>query len=627
MGTASGSSAEQSCQEDKATKEFFACGLLFSVIVSHNPPKERICRAYRNMEKCTRDLQCPNSVATFNVHSMRVADVLLSPYDKYCRGFAGSDMMNRTVPPPPAPTTPPVCDEEVYLQQYFECGLMYMFGLPGANETEYRTNKSLICALIHSHKVCVENVRKVSYCPNGIPIQTNLDYFDNELRKAPKEKCSAFTEKRTARRRFRSSSVPRCHIREYVGSYFTCGMVFLAATMPDPPALDELCRLLAEFKKCVAGLIECRTDTDLTARLDSFSSVLTQGYMESCKGRNITGYCDRFILLKDYFSCSLTYYQAHNEFGRSYLLTKQHSCKLIEDYSKCVYEKVLKNSCESLKDLFSNIRDVRNYIIKVFNKRHQVSCSTPAGMQRQRGPVAALQSLCDEFAAVKRVLLCGVSFHRMLPASSPAQNGSSSSELAEVDNGETVALCPLVKEMKYCMYSATKDSGCSESLFFNTEVSLLRRRLLAEFEGICNDTPPSNENSTDSGRNRQGCELKEFTQEWETCETARANEVAHKYRNGTGTPGGNIISDRQRSRFCSDISGFLRCLRDSAGRHHCPALAPGASNPGHNELFERLGYMACSSSACSSLGDRLALKLVVLAGTARFVARQPHGWF
>ncbi|XP_049514145.1 uncharacterized protein LOC119434118 isoform X6 [Dermacentor silvarum] len=626
MGAASGSSAEQSCQEEKATKEFFACGLLFNVIVSKSSPKERICKAYKNMEKCTRDLQCANAAATFNVHSMRVMDVLLSPYDKYCRGFVGSDMMNRTVPPPPAPTTPPVCDEELYLQQYFECGLMYMFGLPGANETEFMTNTSLICALIDRHKVCVDNARKISNCPNGIPVQNNLDYFDNELRKAPKEKCSALAAKRNARRRFRSSTVPRCHLREYAGTYFTCATVFLAATFPDPPAVDELCRLLAEFKKCVASLIPCRTDSDLTPRLDFFSSVLTEGYAESCKGRNISGFCDRFILLKDFFSCGMTYYQAHDEFGRSYLLTKQHSCKLIEDYGKCVYEKVLKNSCEALKELFSNIRDVRNYIVKVFNKKHKVSCSLPAGMQRQRGPVPARQSSCDEFAAVRKLLLCGVSFHRMLPASSPAQNGSSSSELAKVDDGETAALCPLVKEMKYCMYSATKDSGCAESLFFNTEVSLLRRRLLAEFEGVCDDTLPWNESSTDSTRNRQGCELKEFTQEWETCEAARANKVAHKYRNGTGPPGRATMSERPRTRFCSDISGFLRCLRDSAGRHHCPALAPGESNSGHNELFERLGYMACSSSACSPLGNRWALKLVVLAGSARFVARQPPGW-
>ncbi|XP_049275210.1 uncharacterized protein LOC119405321 [Rhipicephalus sanguineus] len=623
IGAASGHLEAQSCQEDKATKEFFACGLLFNVIVSRNPPKEKTCTAYKNMEKCTRDLQCASATSTFNFLSMRVMDLLLSPFDKYCRGFTGSDVSNRTVPPPPPPTPPPTCNEDLYLQKYFECGLMYMFNLPGANETDYNKRTSLVCDLIHGHKACVDTVKSSTYCPNGIPIQKNLDFFDNELRTVPREKCSALAAKRAARRRFRSS-VPRCHIREYAGTYFTCATVFLVATYPDQPAEDELCRLLAEFKKCVTSLVPCRTGSDITGQLYYFTSVLTEGYTDKCRHKNISGFCDEFVLMKDYFSCSLTYYQSYDEFGRSYLLTKQHSCRLLEDYGRCTYEKVLKNSCESLKALYSNIREVRNYMAKMFNQRHQVSCSIPPDMQRQRGPVSALQSSCDEFGAVRRLLLCGVAFHRLLPGPIPVQNASSA--LVEVDNAST-ALCALVKEMKFCMYSAVKDSGCSESLFFNTEVSLLRRRLLAEFEGVCDDTLSSGSNSSGSARNRQGCELKEFTQEWETCEEDRAHQVNHTYRNGTAPQERATTSDRQRNRFCSDISGYLQCLRDSASRHHCPALAPGIPYSGNEEWFRRLGFLACSSSpSLPLLGKSWVVKLLALAGAVHVAARHPAAW-
>ncbi|KAL1486856.1 hypothetical protein MTO96_008634 [Rhipicephalus appendiculatus] len=563
-----------------------------------NPPKERICTAYKNMERCTRDLQCASATSTFNFLSMRVLDELLSPFDKYCRGFVGPGVSNRTVPPPPPPTPAPTCNEDLYLQKYFECGLMYMFNLPGANETDYEKRTNLVCERAWSTQGRLPTAR------TEFPFQKNLDYFDNELHTVPQEKCSALAAKRAARRRFRSS-VPRCHIREYAGTYFTCGVVFLAATYPDQPPADELCRLLSEFKKCVAGLVPCRTGSDITVQLNAFTRVLTEGYNEPCKNKNISGFCDKFILLKDYFSCSLTYYQSYDEFGQSYLLTKQHSCKLLEDYGRCTYEKVLKNACESLKALFSNIRDVRNYIAKLFNQRHQVSCSIPSDMQRQRGPVSALQTSCDEFAAIE----------------------NASSALVEVDNSSTDALCSLLKEMKFCIYSAVKDSGCSESLFFNTEVSLLRRRLLAEFEGDCDDTLSSGGNSSGAAKNRQGCELKEFTQEWETCEADRAHEVDHKYRNGTGLQDGATTRDLQRNRFCSDIPGYLQCLRDSAGRHHCPALAPGSPNTGNEEWFRRLGFLACSSSpSLPLLGSGWALKLLALVGAARAVAFHSAPW-
>ncbi|KAK8776603.1 hypothetical protein V5799_030052, partial [Amblyomma americanum] len=195
-----GQSTEKSCEQDKLTKEFFACGLLFNVIVSRNPPKEKLCTAYKNLEHCTQQLQC-SSPSDFNTHSMRVMDTLLTPYDKYCRGFVPTGS-NQTVPPwtgtgpspgpSPGPgTTVPQCNEDLYLEQYFDCGLTYLFNLPGANVSDHKESTRLVCELARNHKGCVENIKVITNCPHGIGIHANLDYFDKELRENPNAQCTS----------------------------------------------------------------------------------------------------------------------------------------------------------------------------------------------------------------------------------------------------------------------------------------------------------------------------------------------------------------------------------------------------------------------------------------------------
>ncbi|KAH7984954.1 hypothetical protein HPB49_026674 [Dermacentor silvarum] len=277
------------------------------------------------------------------------------------------------------------------------------------------------------------------------------------------------------------------------------------------------------------------------------------------------------------------------------------------------------NSC-GYTELFANVRAVRDYIVDSVNEKHHSTCMVPPGMQKKRAALAARQSSCDEFGAVKRLLLCGVAFHRMLPASTPAGNGSSSAESAIVDNGTTAALCPLVKEMKYCMYSAIHDSGCPKNAFLSTEILLLRKRLLEEFDSVCDYVPLWTYKSSDRTPNQLGCELKEFTEEWEMCDATQGSKVTDFYWKGPILRGKRTVSGRQRKKLCSDLLGHQRCMQESATRHHCPELATDLVDLGGAELLGRIGLLACASS--SSNTQRAAM-LLLAAGPAHLLARRP----
>ncbi|XP_040355099.2 uncharacterized protein LOC121045831 [Ixodes scapularis] len=101
------------------------------------------------------------------------------------------------------------------------------------------------------------------------------------------------------------------------------------------------------------------------------------------------------------------------------------------------------------------------------------------------------QTMCDQYKAVKKLVLCGVGFHRLLSAT---QNNATTAN--------NTGICPLVKEMKYCTSSATHDSGCSDADFLTTEVSVLQRNLLLEHEGACGNA--SSPVDMDYLRHRQG---------------------------------------------------------------------------------------------------------------------------
>ncbi|KAH7980859.1 hypothetical protein HPB49_019721 [Dermacentor silvarum] len=353
--------------------------------------------------------------------------------------------------------------------------------------------------------------------------------------------------------------------------------------MPTPPSKDEDCRFYNQYLKCYSLLIPCSSPTDIKSTIMRFSQILTEGYEDKCRGINLTDTCDKLVLIKNFFSCGLTYYQSYNEFGSTYLVSQPHVCKLLEDFHNCSFESVFKNkpNCKETAQLFDNIKTIRDYVAKMFNRKHQSDCKAPADKDKRRVYLGLeRQTTCDQFKAIKKLVLCGVTFHRMLMS---VENGTHLK-----DNRTEV--CPLVKEMKYCMYSATHDSGCSDALFLNTEISVLKKHLLMEFEDTCNALPSSEDQEFKVYR--QACELKEFTQEWETCDTAMEDDISHFYRNGSAFRK-TAISNRVRRRLCTDLIGYRKCLNDSADKHHCTAVAPQVAEMS-NELFDRLGLIYCS---------------------------------
>ncbi|KAG0430480.1 hypothetical protein HPB47_022682 [Ixodes persulcatus] len=111
------------------------------------------------------------------------------------------------------------------------------------------------------------------------------------------------------------------------------------------------------------------------------------------------------------------------------------------------------------------------------------------------------------------------------------------------------------------------------------------------------------------------CELKEFTQEWETCDSAMEGDIGLYYRNRTGLPKMTGISNRVRRRLCADLKGYRSCLNESADRHHCTALAPQVAEMS-NELFDRLSLEYCGG--CRARTTLLHYVLVFFASALVF---------
>ncbi|XP_065282178.2 uncharacterized protein [Dermacentor albipictus] len=504
-----------------------------------------------------------------------------------------------------------ICREEKATREFFACGLL--FNVIESSDPP----KEKMCTLVRAHKLCVEAAMDRGRCPKRIGIWKNLDYLDNELHTASGSKCPTAKKGRVGKTRQHASS-QHCLVHQYASTYFTCGAMFLRSTYVNRPDTGEACRRYNDFLKCIEELVVCRQQSSIEMSFKHFTEILTDDYRHSCRGLNKSNTCDKLTLLKNFFSCGLTYCHSYNTFLPSYAQALPQICRILEDFLNCTHEQVLTNTC-GYTELFANVRAVRNYIVDSVNEKHHSTCTIPPGMQRRRAAVAARQSSCDEFRAVKRLLLCGVAFHRMLSGSAPSAKGSSSAELTASDNETTAALCLLVKEMKYCMNSAIHDSGCPENAFLSTEISLLKKRLLEEFDSVCDYVPLWTYKNSDRTPNELGCELKEFTEEWEMCDAAEGKKVTDPYWKGPVLHGKGAVSDRQRRRLCSDLLSHQQCMQESATRHHCPDLATSLVDMGGAELLGRIGFLACSSSSPDS--QRAAL-LLLAAGVSHLLARR-----
>ncbi|KAH7950701.1 hypothetical protein HPB51_028267 [Rhipicephalus microplus] len=357
---------EQGCDLHDNTAAFFGCGLQFSEIMSYNPPKEKVCMGYYDFNICTKRVQC-QTLSDFNVHSMHVRDVLLEPYDVYCQGYVPDVPDSNIVtlptgkplpstPPmsgPPHVTTPsvgptktpsresrttltpptmtPVCDEDVYLSGYFYCGLNFALNMdtvsPGAG-SKYECH---VCSVVKEHQGCLTTVRKTSHCDDyDIGIKAVLDYVNQEAWsiggvRCPKENCKS----KTAKIRFRSS-LQICQVRQYAGTYFRCATTFLKNTYPTRPPVDEDCRFYVEFLSCIQVLAQCHSPSDLQSYLAHFTAVLTDGYAELCKHQNVTVPCNKLRLLRAFFSCGVTYYEARHKNAHLYRFAQTGECEYVE---------------------------------------------------------------------------------------------------------------------------------------------------------------------------------------------------------------------------------------------------------------------------------------------------------
>ncbi|XP_077498686.1 uncharacterized protein LOC144109764 [Amblyomma americanum] len=243
---ANGTSETQECDVYNSTAEFFACGLRFTEIVSYNPPKEKICMAYLTFEACATAAQCRASLSEFNAHAMHVRSVVLSPYEPYCRGFVPPEVNENidvitivsrepytgppgpqppppvTVPPwtpegpkrptgpkeptgpkrptgrtgptvptkPTGPTVPPRCNQDMYLEKYFECGVKFVINVDSVMAEHKKNHECRVCSAVADHQACVSAIGKDTHCSDQeISIKKDLNYIDNELRSAPGVKC------------------------------------------------------------------------------------------------------------------------------------------------------------------------------------------------------------------------------------------------------------------------------------------------------------------------------------------------------------------------------------------------------------------------------------------------------
>ncbi|XP_064486108.1 uncharacterized protein LOC135398650 [Ornithodoros turicata] len=595
-----GFQADQVCMEEMATKEFFACGLLFNEIVSQNAQRDKICMAYFNFQACTKNIENTLSCGVssdFNAHAYHVVNVLLHSYESYCQGFITPSPFQPTGGPPINPPQPSGgCQEDKYLEKYMECGISYVYNIRDAVYGPNPQFATQACEVIRNYDVCLANAETESGCQmNLLAIANQLVFVRDQLKRAPNANCGPI--KRSGILNFRFAQ-PFCDVREYLGKFFSCGTVFIRMS-GSTNEQDEKCRYYADFKHCKDLTTRCGpSDQSMISAVDFFTASLMEGF-DVCVNYTRSMTCERILLIHNFLSCGYKYYQTKNEFSDLYKNNVPRICRLVNDFKNCSEHTVFGNDCQQLQaqGFMGNLLNIRDHVITLFTT---IQC--PPDRLRRAYFGLERQTYCNQFKAVKKVILCGVTFHKMLHTID--KNGSL------VENNTSI--CPLVKEMKYCLYSATHDSGCSDAMLLNTEISVLKKHLFKDYEDVCNGIP-----SADDGefrQYRQACELKEFTQQWDVCDgNMEEGIIAGGFKNNTRLAKVTHITNRARKRLCADLIHYRKCLNDSADRHHCSPLVPEIKDMG-NTLFDRLGVLYCSRGY-SSYAEHSVKTLVLLIST------------
>ncbi|KAL1470324.1 hypothetical protein MTO96_040505, partial [Rhipicephalus appendiculatus] len=84
-----------------------------------------------------------------------------------------------------------------------------------------------------------------------------------------------------------------------------------------------------DFLSCIQVLAQCRSPSDLRSYLAHFTAVLTVGYADLCKNHNITVPCTKPRLLRAFFSCGVTYYEARHNNAHLYRIAQAGECEYV----------------------------------------------------------------------------------------------------------------------------------------------------------------------------------------------------------------------------------------------------------------------------------------------------------
>ncbi|KAH6941914.1 hypothetical protein HPB50_023750 [Hyalomma asiaticum] len=285
----------QECDLHEHTATFFACGLQFNEVVSYNPPKEKVCMGYYNFDNCTKHVQC-QSLSDFYTHSMHVRDVLLQAYEPYCQGYVPRAIDTNIVPlptPPPVqpptrttkgptatsrrpktPTTPPapVCDEDVYLMGYLDCGLRFAINMRNVSVGVDSKYECQVCRLYRDFLTCI---KLLDPCRSAGDIASYLRHFTAVLTEGYEKRC-----------RHHNVTVPCTKLR-LLEAFFSCGLTYYQSRHNSARwyriAGAGVCEMLDAFRLCVqTASIGCDDLAELVAKLHEVVKYMYKKHAPTC---------------------------------------------------------------------------------------------------------------------------------------------------------------------------------------------------------------------------------------------------------------------------------------------------------------------------------------------------------
>ncbi|KAL3247061.1 hypothetical protein MRX96_057256 [Rhipicephalus microplus] len=125
--------------------------------------------------------------------------------------------------------------------------------------------------------------------------------------------------------------------------------------------------------------------------------------------------CNKLRLLKAFFLCGVTYYEARHKNAYLYRFAQTGECEMLLTFSMCV--QATSTGCEEFAELVSKL----NQVVKYIGKIHGPGCLDNEVKTPHRFVRLDWQTSCDQPKAIRGKVVCGIAFDR-IPRSS--LNGS-----------------------------------------------------------------------------------------------------------------------------------------------------------------------------------------------------------